>query len=260
MTADEAFQAFDGVSIVAFRDAGYLACSYKCTVLDCLRGLEFAVGMGWFNLSHFNVREYEFYSDRDHGDVHWIIPDKIMAFSSPNKTRFDSKGVKNILKAFFNFLVRIFYSRRLHSYLQKVQGRHSYQAECWYLWGGEVQEARNQPFGCNLHRWELSFRRQNKSVFKRSWKRQRSRRPLQGWSRKDRDNDRPVHNEALQDASSRFYRMDQDLQARVCPRLLVAVFKHCLAGLLFERDRLPCLCCSLWWIETANREVLGKIN
>jgi len=93
MTADEAWEAFNGVKFVAFRDAGYLPCSYKCTILDCLRGLEFAIGMGWFKLSEFNVREYEFYGTIENGDVNWIIPNKFMAFSSPNKTRFDQNGV-----------------------------------------------------------------------------------------------------------------------------------------------------------------------
>jgi cell division cycle 14 len=41
-----------------FRDATMGTCSYKCTILDCLRGLEYAMKLNWYNYSTFNVQEY----------------------------------------------------------------------------------------------------------------------------------------------------------------------------------------------------------
>ena len=34
-----------------FRDASYGECTYNCTVLHCLQGLEKAVSLGWYNLN-----------------------------------------------------------------------------------------------------------------------------------------------------------------------------------------------------------------
>jgi cell division cycle 14 len=70
--------------VLPFRDAGYDACTYKCTLLHCLRALERAVKLGWFALSTFNCREYEFLSKLENGDMNWIIPNKFLAFSSPS--------------------------------------------------------------------------------------------------------------------------------------------------------------------------------
>ena len=43
---------------VPFRDATMGTCSYKCTVYDCLLGLEIAVKIGWYDYTKFDVQEY----------------------------------------------------------------------------------------------------------------------------------------------------------------------------------------------------------
>ena len=93
-TAEEAWSYFADVSppFKAFRDASYLACSYKCTILDCLRGLEFAIKVGWFSLKSFDVRDYEFYERVENGDMNWIIPGKFLAFCTPMENRVDKDG------------------------------------------------------------------------------------------------------------------------------------------------------------------------
>ena len=67
-------------------------CSYKCTILDCLRGLEYAIKLGWYNFNSFDVKEYEFYEKVENGDLNWILPGKFVAFSGPSNTSHDKDG------------------------------------------------------------------------------------------------------------------------------------------------------------------------
>ena len=60
-TADEAWKPFSKLEFVPFRDASYGVCTYECTILDCLRGLEYGMKLGWFDFKKFNVTEYDHY-------------------------------------------------------------------------------------------------------------------------------------------------------------------------------------------------------
>ncbi|CEL93223.1 unnamed protein product [Vitrella brassicaformis CCMP3155] len=84
-TADEAWRPFQGLSppLVPYRDATYGVCTYQCTVLDCLRGLEKGIELGWFNYDTFDLPEYEYYERVENGDINWILPGKFLAFSGP---------------------------------------------------------------------------------------------------------------------------------------------------------------------------------
>lgn len=95
-TATEAFRPFENIPFRPFRDAGYNECTYKCTILDCLRGLEYGITLGWFSHKTFNLTEYEHYEKIEHGDLNWIIPNKFVAFSSPSPTQMDSYGNRTL--------------------------------------------------------------------------------------------------------------------------------------------------------------------
>jgi len=84
-TAMEAWAPFINVDppFKPFRDASYTNCSYQCTILDCLRGLEYGIKLGWFNYKTFNIQEYEHYEDIENGDLNWILPGKFVAFCTP---------------------------------------------------------------------------------------------------------------------------------------------------------------------------------
>lgn len=86
-TAVEAFDRFQGIAppFRPFRDASHFPCSYECTVLDCLMGLEYATKLGWFSPKSFDLLDYELYSQGEHGNMNWIVPSKFLAFSSPNE-------------------------------------------------------------------------------------------------------------------------------------------------------------------------------
>ena len=84
-TALEAWAPFINVDppFKPFRDASYTNCSYQCTILDCLRDLEYGIKLGWFSYKTFNIQEYEFYEDIENGDLNWILPGKFVAFCTP---------------------------------------------------------------------------------------------------------------------------------------------------------------------------------
>lgn len=73
--------------LIAYRDASYGVCSYKCTLRSCLRGLETALRARLFDPLQFDLRAYEFYEKVQNGDTNWIIPNKILAFSTPNQNK-----------------------------------------------------------------------------------------------------------------------------------------------------------------------------
>lgn len=94
-TANEAWRPFANCApFLDFRDAGYGGCTYKCTILHCLKGLEKAIEIGWFDYKKFNVQEYEFYEKVENGDWNWIIPGKMLAFASPSPAASDQEGYK----------------------------------------------------------------------------------------------------------------------------------------------------------------------
>lgn len=69
----------------------FWTCSLK--ILDCLRGLEYAIKLKWFDLKTFNLRDYEYYESVENGDLNWIIPGKFVAFSTPHDKSRDESGV-----------------------------------------------------------------------------------------------------------------------------------------------------------------------
>ena len=63
-------------------------------ILDCLRGLDYAIKLGWFDHKKFNLKEYEHFERVENGDLNWIIPNKFVAFSSPYDKTVDKYGVQ----------------------------------------------------------------------------------------------------------------------------------------------------------------------
>ena len=84
-SAEDAWKVFTPyhTKFVPFRDASMGTCSYKCLMYDCLKGLELAVRLNWYDYSTFDVHEYQHFERVEHGDLNWIVPGKFMAFSGP---------------------------------------------------------------------------------------------------------------------------------------------------------------------------------
>jgi cell division cycle 14 len=69
-------------------------------IIDVLRGFEYAISLGWYNVKNFNLKDYEFFEKVQNGDLNWIIPGKFAAFSGPLAKSRDQDGVKIILLYF----------------------------------------------------------------------------------------------------------------------------------------------------------------
>jgi cell division cycle 14 len=95
-SAEEAWEPFAKAQppLAEYRDAGYTNSPYRCSILDCLRGLEYAIKLKWFDLKSFNLRDYEFYEKVENGDLNWIIPGKFIAFSGPSDAPRDAEGYR----------------------------------------------------------------------------------------------------------------------------------------------------------------------
>ena len=94
-TAEEAWEAFANVPpFPPYVDASIGNCTYACTILHCLKGLETAIKLGWFNRKTFNVADYEFNSLVENGDFNWIVPGKLIAFSCPSDVSLDSDDMR----------------------------------------------------------------------------------------------------------------------------------------------------------------------
>lgn len=75
-----------------FRDASYGSCSFKLTVLDCLRGLYQGMLNNFFDFSSFELDEYQYYERVENGDLNWIIPKKMLAFAGPHNAHSSENG------------------------------------------------------------------------------------------------------------------------------------------------------------------------
>ncbi|KAM6948897.1 dual specificity protein phosphatase CDC14AB-like [Aplochiton taeniatus] len=69
---------------IPFRDAAVGDSSYHLTILDCLQGIRKALQHGFLDFENFDVEEYEHYEKVENGDMNWIVPGKILAFSGPH--------------------------------------------------------------------------------------------------------------------------------------------------------------------------------
>ncbi|KAL4435803.1 hypothetical protein ABPG74_015771 [Tetrahymena malaccensis] len=88
-TAEQSWEPFINISppLQPYKDVHNYP--YDMTVLDCLKGLEKAISLGWFSLENFNLVQYTNMYLFENGDMNWIIPNKFLAFSNPYATQYD---------------------------------------------------------------------------------------------------------------------------------------------------------------------------
>ncbi|XP_057696324.1 dual specificity protein phosphatase CDC14AB isoform X3 [Corythoichthys intestinalis] len=86
-TPEEAYRALvsgSNAAYLPFRDASFGKCTFNLGVLDCLQGIGKALQHGFFDFESFDVEEYEHYERVENGDLNWIVPGKLLAFSGPH--------------------------------------------------------------------------------------------------------------------------------------------------------------------------------
>ena len=72
---------------VGFRDASCGVPTFTLGVADVIRGISRATEVGfinWHKGEKFDLEEYEHYEQVENGDLNWIVPGKLMAFSGPS--------------------------------------------------------------------------------------------------------------------------------------------------------------------------------
>ncbi|XP_053618809.1 dual specificity protein phosphatase CDC14A-like [Plodia interpunctella] len=85
-------QLIDGSewSLLGFRDASGGPPLFDISLLDVLHGIKVAHDAGFFNFDHFDADQYLFYEKVENGDLNWIVPGKMLAFSGPHhRSRLD---------------------------------------------------------------------------------------------------------------------------------------------------------------------------
>ncbi|RLN89933.1 hypothetical protein BBJ28_00004617, partial [Nothophytophthora sp. Chile5] len=70
-----------------FRDASCGVCSFFLTALDCARAVHRAVHTSIWSFRSFSIEEYEKFDRLENGDMNWILPGKLLAFSGPQRER-----------------------------------------------------------------------------------------------------------------------------------------------------------------------------
>jgi cell division cycle 14 len=88
-SAEEAWRPFAqmGARLPPFHDATPGVCTYKLTVLDCLRGMDKARALGFLDFRTFDVDEYDHFEKVESGDLSWIFPRRFVAFAGPHETK-----------------------------------------------------------------------------------------------------------------------------------------------------------------------------
>lgn len=84
-TAKEAFKPLENIAgqLRSFRDASNSKSLFDLTVLDVLKGVQKAIENKWFDFSKFDLEKWIFLQKLENGNMTWIIPGKLLAFSSP---------------------------------------------------------------------------------------------------------------------------------------------------------------------------------
>ena len=101
MSPTRAWSLFDSAypPFLSFRDASYGVSTFSLTIFDIISGLHKAMQLKWFDVDTFDLVEYTKYEQVEEGDWQWIVPNRIIAFSSPIDDTPD-KNPERLIKAF----------------------------------------------------------------------------------------------------------------------------------------------------------------
>ncbi|GBP12164.1 Dual specificity protein phosphatase CDC14A [Eumeta japonica] len=77
-------------SLLSFRDASGGPPLFDVPLSDVLQAVKVAHDAKFFDFEHFDEQEYLYYEKVENGDLNWIIPQKMLAFSGPHhRSRLD---------------------------------------------------------------------------------------------------------------------------------------------------------------------------
>lgn len=82
MTPVAALKLFEGIQTATYvKDP---LATYNLEIIDYLEALEFAIQQGWYDYKRFDASGYLHYNNFNNGDINWIVPNLILAFSGPS--------------------------------------------------------------------------------------------------------------------------------------------------------------------------------
>ncbi|KAH3764596.1 dual specificity phosphatase CDC14A [Pelomyxa schiedti] len=84
-TPEKAYEPFQGLkpALPPFRDASDLECTYKLKLLDVLKSVYKAMKLKILDFKTFDLKRYKHFELVENGDLNWIVPGKLLAFSGP---------------------------------------------------------------------------------------------------------------------------------------------------------------------------------
>ena len=97
----KAYAPFKNIELPTFHDASPGECLFKLTVLDCLQGLYKALYYRLFDVSTFDIGEYEYYEKVENGDFNWIQADRFLAFAGPEAKEKTSDGYYTLTPSYY---------------------------------------------------------------------------------------------------------------------------------------------------------------
>jgi hypothetical protein len=78
----EALKLFEGIPTAKYiKDP---LATYHLDVIDYLEAIEFAATNGWYDYKKFDATGYLHYNHFNNGDINWIVPNFMLAFSGPS--------------------------------------------------------------------------------------------------------------------------------------------------------------------------------
>ena len=82
-TSNDVWDCFSSIEpkLEMYRDAQSTPTDFRLEVVDCWRGLERANILGW--IEEFDMEEYAHYNNPIEGDLHFLIPEKLIALKGP---------------------------------------------------------------------------------------------------------------------------------------------------------------------------------
>jgi cell division cycle 14 len=87
-TPDESFKPFDCLApcLIPFTGCGGPS-NHSLSLLTCLRAFRKALDLNWYSPETFDVDWCDYYSCSGHGDMNWLIPNKLIGFATPHMAR-----------------------------------------------------------------------------------------------------------------------------------------------------------------------------
>ena len=106
MDVEEILCEFDSMEMIlgSYSDASFDESDFRLQVVDCWNGIRQAKQIGWIDA--FDIEEYVHYDNPLEGDLHTIIPGKLIAFKGPKSVGGDQmyedlNGQRTFAPAFF---------------------------------------------------------------------------------------------------------------------------------------------------------------